>query len=190
MKECAGIRSAKKGGSKLQTTTATPAQRSESRVRPHGREELLHQPHGRLGRPTMKPIAGAMPALPDCAAVGFRHERVLWRVGTGNYVPPLTTSRRLPQRGRPAWHGHDAPGAQGRPSPSVAGLVSEWEPVGNHLQPPTVSCIGQHHVKVAQHDIRRHTASCFSTDRGCHNFQGPPTSAKHPACAHAARWWP
>ena len=90
MKKCAGIRSAGESGSKLHTTTATPAQRGESRVGPHVTEGLLHQPHGRLGapasslpllwppcRPTVNPIGGAMPALPVCAAVCFRHERVL-----------------------------------------------------------------------------------------------------------------
>ena len=104
MTKCAGIRSADESGSKLHTTTATPAQRGESRVGPHVTEELLHQLHGRLGapasslpllwppcRPTVNPIGGAMPALPVCAAVCFRHERVLQRVRTGSCAPPLTT---------------------------------------------------------------------------------------------------
>ena len=127
-----------------------------------------------------------MPALPVCAAVCFRARALAsWDRklrASSDHLPPTSTT----------WHGHDAPRAQGRFSPSFGELVSaqhhlhrqhcEWgcplcgghtpegAPVGNHLQPPTVSCVGQHHVNVAQDD----------TDPGCHTLQGPPTSAKHP----------
>ena len=70
------------------------------------------------------------------------------------------------------------------------GSPKERQPVSNDLQPARVRSVGLCEVKVANHDIGRHSATCFAPDAGSHRLQSVPPSSQDPARAHAARWWP
>ena len=62
--------------------------------------------------------------------------------------------------------------------------TEEWETINNDLQPADIAHERDSHVKVPDHDIGAHSASCLPTDTGHNTLNGEPTLPQKPSpCA-------